>query len=69
MKQSLRNNLLKTNENAKGIVLSNSPNVVQKGAVLYLPIYFYAVPLKWSNFTTLHSIHKSSLDFVEDYHA
>lgn len=33
-------NLLKTNENAKGIVLSNSPNVVQKGAVLYLPIYF-----------------------------
>jgi predicted AAA+ superfamily ATPase len=34
------NNLLKTNENAKGIVLSNSPNVVQKGAVLYLPIYF-----------------------------
>ena len=33
-------NLLKANENAKGIVLSNSPNVVQKGAVLYLPIYF-----------------------------
>ena len=33
-------NLLKMNENAKGIVLSNSPNVVQKGAVLYLPIYF-----------------------------
>lgn len=33
-------NLLKTNENAKGIVLSNSPNVVQKGSVLYLPIYF-----------------------------
>lgn len=40
MKQSLRNNLLKTNENAKGIVLSNSLNVVQKGAALYLPIYF-----------------------------
>ena len=40
MEQSLRNNLLKTNENAKGIVLSNSPNVVQKGVVLYLPIYF-----------------------------
>ena len=40
MKQSLRNNVLKTNENAKGIVLSNSPNVEQKGAVLYLPIYF-----------------------------
>ena len=33
-------NLLKTNENAKGIVLSNSPKVVQKGSVLYLPIYF-----------------------------
>lgn len=33
-------NLLKTNENAKGIVLSNSSKVVQKGAVLYLPIYF-----------------------------
>ena len=33
-------NLLKTNENAKGVVLSNSPKVVQKGAVLYLPIYF-----------------------------
>jgi predicted AAA+ superfamily ATPase len=33
-------NLLKANENAKGIVLSNSPKVVQKGAVLYLPIYF-----------------------------
>ena len=40
MKQSLRNNLLKTNENAKGIVLSNSPNEVKKGVVLYLPIYF-----------------------------
>ena len=33
-------NLLKTNENAKGIVLSNSSKVMQKGAVLYLPIYF-----------------------------
>jgi hypothetical protein len=33
-------NLLKTNENAKGIVLSNSSKVVQKGSVLYLPIYF-----------------------------
>jgi hypothetical protein len=33
-------NLLKVNENAKGIVLSNSSKVVQKGSVLYLPIYF-----------------------------
>ena len=34
------NNLLAANENAKGIVLSNSSKVVQKDAVLYLPIYF-----------------------------
>ncbi|WP_290736484.1 DUF4143 domain-containing protein [Fibrobacter sp. UBA3806] len=33
-------NLLAANENAKGIVLSNSSKVVQKGSVLYLPIYF-----------------------------